>query len=72
MNIMNYTGLTISCYGARRYWKNDQLHRLNGPAVIYNCSSVLFIHQWWYYYNQCIECNNNEEFQRYIKLMVLI
>jgi hypothetical protein len=59
--------LLISSFCVKRYIKNGRLHRLNGPAVI-NSSNK----KWWYYNGMLVKCNSQEEFERYIKLMILL
>jgi hypothetical protein len=52
-------------YNSRdKYWyQNGLLHRIDGPAI-----------EWfegdkeWFYEDQKIDCNSQEEFERYIKL----
>jgi len=69
--------LTISNNGIRRYWKNNLLHRLNGPAIIYPSfvynNIITHDYKYWYYNGEFIDdIYNQEEFKKYIKLMVLM
>jgi len=60
-------GLLISYYGTKRYYKNNAPHRLTGPAVINDFNS-----EWWYYKGRLVKCETQEEYQRYIKLLILL
>ena len=49
--------------GHKEWWQNDKLHRLDGPAKEYPSG-----YKEWYYENKWIDCNSQEEFERYLKL----
>jgi len=44
----------------------DYFHRMNGPAFISNNSNC----KYWYYNNNYIDCRNQKQFERLIKLLV--
>jgi hypothetical protein len=51
-------------YGEGKEWyQNGQLHRVSGPAIEY-CNKYK---EWWIEGKQ-IDCNSQEEFERYLKL----
>jgi hypothetical protein len=50
-------------YGDKFYYVNNKLHRIIGPAAEYNNG-----YKEWYYEDKYIECNSQEEFERYLKL----
>ena len=49
--------------GDKEWWQNGKLHRLDGPAIENSNGE-----KYWYYEDQKIDCNSQEEFERYIKL----
>jgi hypothetical protein len=49
--------------GYKEWWKNGLRHRLDGHAIEYSDGCGL-----WYYEGEKIDCNSQEEFERYIKL----
>jgi hypothetical protein len=51
--------------GDKVWCLNGQLHREDGPAVKYADS-----YKAWYYQDKCLDCQNNEEFFRLLKLKV--
>jgi len=81
-------GLHINKFGDKMWYKNGFLHRLNGPASIFINSKYWYcnglkhrldgpavedaIYNKWYYFGDLICCNAQEEFERYMKLMVLL
>ena len=58
--IADYLGFYIS------YYLGSKLHRLDGPAVEYEDGRCM-----WYYQDDYIKCNTQEEFERIIKLRLL-
>ena len=52
--------------GDCQYYQNDKLHRLDGPAVDY-----MYVKEWWINGRQ-IDCQNNEEFLRVVKMKELL
>ena len=54
--------LLIDYYGSQIWIKNGLVHRLNGPAYISGDDYKL-----WYYYNECIFCFNQTDFERVIR-----
>ena len=56
-------GPAIECAnGYKEWYQNGLLHRINGPAVEHNEYKA------WYYEDELIDCNSQEEFERLIKL----
>tara|TARA_R110000868_G_scaffold75946_3_gene218791 strand:+ start:11692 stop:12021 length:330 start_codon:yes stop_codon:yes gene_type:complete len=53
--------------GSKAWYLNGLCHREDGPAV--ECSNG---DKYWYYQSKFIDCKNNEEFLRMIKLMVFL
>jgi hypothetical protein len=53
--------------GSQDWYINGILHRLDGPAVIYR--NML---QHWYIHGQQINCKDNEEFLRIVKMKELL
>jgi hypothetical protein len=49
--------------GSTAWYQNDLLHRIDGPAI--ECSGGY--KEWWFEGKE-INCNSQEEFERYIKL----
>ena len=45
------------------YYLNDKKHRIDGPAI--ECANG---EKYWHYKGKFIECNLQEEFERYVKL----
>jgi len=56
-------GLVIDRYGSKRWYRDDLLHREDGPDIEYSNGS-----KEWYYEGKKIECSSNDEFLRLIKL----
>jgi hypothetical protein len=55
-------GLIIDKYGTCRYYKDDLLHREDGPAIEYADGS-----KWWCLNGEIIDCQSNEEFLKLVK-----
>ena len=53
--------------GVKEWRINGKLHREDGPAVEYPDGTKL-----WYYNDKWIDCKDNEEFLRIIKLMAFL
>jgi hypothetical protein len=49
------------------WFVNDELHRLDGPAIVRVNGS-----KEWYIYGGKIDCKDNEEFSRIVKMKVLL
>ena len=48
-----------------KYWyKNNQIHRINGPAYLIDS------YQYWYYNNEFVQCSNQKDFERIIRRMI--
>ena len=47
--------------GNKFWYINGQLHRLDGPAIEYVDGS------WWYYHGERIDCQSQEEFERWLR-----
>jgi hypothetical protein len=60
-------GLEIDQYGNKRYWKNNLLHREDGPAIEYFDGE-----KHWFLNDEGIICKTNEEFLRIVKYKWLI
>ena len=58
----NYNRVEKDEYGIY-YLLDYKFHRLDGPAIKYNDGE-----KEWYYEDNFIDCNSQEEFERYIKL----
>jgi hypothetical protein len=54
-------GLLISCNGGKYFYKNNVLHRMNGPAITDSWKI-----EYWYYNGCFIFCHNQEQFQKTI------
>ena len=69
VNDMRYHRLNgpAICYpnGAKWYFQYGYLHRLDGPAIEGTCYFQ------WYYNNHKVECDNQQDFERLIKLRLL-
>ena len=53
--------------GHKEWWLNDKLHRVDGPAIEYADGDKS-----WYYQGKKINCKDNEEFLRTIKLIAFL
>jgi hypothetical protein len=51
--------------GTKIWYQNGKCHRIDGPAFEY-CDG----RKYWYYEGKRIECNSQEEFERYLKLKI--
>ena len=49
--------------GYKAWYQNGELNRIDGPAIEFADGN-----KYWYYEDQKIDCNSQEEFERYIKL----
>lgn len=49
--------------GIIRYYKDNQQHRENGPAIEYPDGT-----KFWYLHNKRIDCKTQEEFEQLMKL----
>ena len=49
--------------GSKEWFENGKQHRIDGPAVEGNDGT-----KDWYYKGKYIDCNSQEEFERYVKL----
>jgi hypothetical protein len=58
---------TTSKYGTKEWRLNGKLHREDGPAVEY-ADGV----KYWFYHGKYIDCKDNQEFLRIIKLIVFL
>lgn len=54
--------------GNRVWYQNDLFHREDGPAVEYFTSNE----KYWYINGQYINCGNNEDFLRILKLKAFL
>ena len=50
--------------GDKQWWINGLLHREDGPAI-----ERVNGNKAWYYRGQCINCKDNDEFLRLVKLI---
>jgi hypothetical protein len=57
---------SIYTCGHRAYYQDNRLHRLDGPAIDFTYKKEWFIN------GQKIDCQNNEEFLRIVKLKNLL
>ena len=53
--------------GYKEWWINDKLHREDGPAIETANGTKA-----WYYHGKYIDCKDNQEFLRMIKLMAFL
>ena len=53
--------------GAKAWYLNGKLHREDGPAVEWAGGD-----KEWYLHGKLVDCKNNEEFLRMIKLMAFL
>tara|TARA_R110000868_G_scaffold99024_4_gene272662 strand:- start:19250 stop:19510 length:261 start_codon:yes stop_codon:yes gene_type:complete len=53
--------------GDKEWYLNGKRHRLDGPACEWNNGNK----SWWYH-DKRIECKDNQEFLRMIKLMIFL
>ena len=57
----------IDSYGDKFWYLNGSLHRDDGPAI--ECSDG---YKYWYYHSKWIDCKDNQEFLRMVKLMAFL
>ena len=57
-------GLLVDSDGTIRWYKEGDLHREDGPAVEFAND-----YKEWYYQGKHIECNNQQYFEKFIKLI---
>ena len=53
--------------GTKKWLLNNKYHREDGPAAEYVDGS-----KFWYYYGKPINCKDNQEFLRMVKLMAFL
>tara|TARA_R110000868_G_scaffold99024_4_gene272650 strand:- start:11312 stop:11641 length:330 start_codon:yes stop_codon:yes gene_type:complete len=53
--------------GTKKWFLNDILHREDGPAIEWSDGFKA-----WYYHGNLIDCKDNQEFLRMIKLMAFL
>ena len=53
--------------GTKEWWVNGLLHREDGPAVEYVDG-----YEEWYLHGKFIDCKDNQEFLRIVKLMIFL
>ena len=53
--------------GTKQWWINNQRHRTDGPAIEWHDG-----YKQWFYYGKQIDCKDNQEFLRIIKLMAFL
>jgi hypothetical protein len=57
-------GPAIEWSNGDKYWiQNGLIHRIDGPAVFWANG-----YKEWYYKGEKVDCNSQEEFERYLKL----
>jgi hypothetical protein len=54
-------------YGDEEWYLNGELHREDGPAIKWSDG-----YKEWYYHGKRIDCKDNQEFLRIIKLMIFL
>jgi hypothetical protein len=57
--------------GDKQYLINDEFHRLDGPAVEFSSPSLSHLNK-WYYKGQFIKCENQQEFERFLRLKAFL
>ena len=50
--------------GSAEWYRNGKLHRLDGPAL----DRTNMGETYWFYHGELIECETQEEFERYLRL----
>lgn len=63
------TNAIVKSHDEVRYYENQQLHRLDGPAIERNKNHI-WKSVYWFHGKQ-IDADNLEDFQKQIKLMIL-
>jgi len=61
--------------GTKEYWLHGKRHRLDGPAIEWHPQTDDLdqsIYYDWFFQDELIDCKNQEEFERIIKLRVFI
>ena len=53
--------------GTKYWYLNDKFHREDGPAIEWSSG-----YQEWYFHGEKINCKDNQEFLRMIKLMAFL
>ena len=53
--------------GSKKWYLNGKRHRVDGPAIEWADGT-----KEWYYKDKLIDCKDNQEFLRMIKLMVFL
>jgi len=56
-------GLKIDALGTKEWYINDELHRVDGPAIEYANGD-----KYWYYHGTNIKVSSQEEFLRMLRL----
>lgn len=57
-------GPAIECFNGTKYWIiNGKSHREDGPAIVYASGGKS-----WYLNDELIDCKDNEEFLRVVKM----
>jgi len=54
----------------KQWCLNGEVHRIDGPAVIYFDTKDYCIPLAWWYHGVRIDCKSQEEFERYIRLLI--
>jgi hypothetical protein len=62
------SNLKINHEGTKFWFVYNYLHRINGPAIIYN---DVYASSYWYYNGEFIKCSNQKYFEKFIKLKLL-
>jgi len=64
--------LVKSCDGTEIIYHNEDyaFHRLDGPAHTYFCPKYKKNIELWYYNGYKIDCDNQKQFEKLVKLMV--
>ena len=53
----------IHNFGMIQYWSYGKVHRMDGPAIIFSNGR-----ERWYYQGKKLDCSNQEEFDKLVKL----
>jgi hypothetical protein len=62
IDTVNIDGLDIDMYGIKRWYKDNKLHREDGPAIENNGIN------YWYYNGTLVKCSSQKDFERLLRL----
>ena len=56
-------GLEVNANGDKFWYLNDNLHRVDGPAIKFANGN-----KWWYLNGEPLKCKTQKEFKQYMRL----